>query len=109
MKPNKGLEELPSLESLVGSTASCVTQYRFGKTSLFQESLVRYRFGRISFSQESLVGSTAGCESQHRFGRTSLFQVSLEKLHINFLIILWTRYQTSPRSGVDHVWALGLW
>ena len=77
------------------------------KTSLFQESLVRYRFGRTSLSQESLVGSTAGCESQHRFGRTSLFQVSLEKLHINFLIILWTRYQTSPRSGVDHVWGYG--
>ena len=32
----QGLEKLPSLESLVGSTASCVTQYRFGKLLFFK-------------------------------------------------------------------------
>ena len=67
VKPSKGLEELPYKESLVDSTASCETQYSFGRTSFFQESL---------------VGSMASCESQHRFGRTSPFQESLEELHV---------------------------
>ena len=36
VKPSKGLEELPYKESLVDSTASCETQYSFGRTSFFK-------------------------------------------------------------------------